>query len=84
METLCKLYLELANIVPADCISSREKKLLAQQIAPTPAEIELMFEGAQAGTIERTHDGELRTYFPGFSLTALAEHLSRELAQRDD
>lgn len=25
METLCKLYLELANIVPADCISSREK-----------------------------------------------------------
>jgi hypothetical protein len=26
METLCKLYLELANVVPADCISSREKE----------------------------------------------------------
>lgn len=24
METLCKLYLELANVVPAECISSRE------------------------------------------------------------
>lgn len=24
METLCKLYLELANIVPKDCVSSRE------------------------------------------------------------
>ncbi len=24
METLCKLYLELANIVPRDCVSSRE------------------------------------------------------------
>lgn len=27
MEQLCKLYLELANVVPADCISSREKRL---------------------------------------------------------
>lgn len=27
METLCKLYLELANIVPEDCISAREIKL---------------------------------------------------------
>ena len=27
METLCKLYLELANVVPADCISSREKTM---------------------------------------------------------
>lgn len=26
-ETLCKLYLELANVVPSDCISSREIKL---------------------------------------------------------
>jgi hypothetical protein len=26
-ETLCKLYLELANIVPQDCISSREIRL---------------------------------------------------------
>ena len=25
METLCKLYLELANVVPADCVSSRDK-----------------------------------------------------------
>ena len=25
MEALCKLYLELANIVPVDCVSSREK-----------------------------------------------------------
>jgi hypothetical protein len=24
METLCRIYLELANVVPADCISSRE------------------------------------------------------------
>lgn len=27
MEVLCKLYLELANVVPADCISSREKAM---------------------------------------------------------
>ena len=27
METCCKLYLELANVVPADCISSREKAM---------------------------------------------------------
>lgn len=27
METLCKLYLELANIVPVDCISSRERTM---------------------------------------------------------
>jgi hypothetical protein len=27
LETLCKLYLELANIVPTNCISSREKRL---------------------------------------------------------
>ena len=27
METLMKLYLELANIVPSDCMSSREIKL---------------------------------------------------------
>ena len=27
METLCKLYLELANVVPGDCISSREKAI---------------------------------------------------------
>ena len=27
MDTLCKLYLELANVVPDDCISSREIKL---------------------------------------------------------
>lgn len=27
MEALCKLYLELANVVPADCISSREAAL---------------------------------------------------------
>jgi hypothetical protein len=26
-EVLCKLYLELANVVPADCISSREIRL---------------------------------------------------------
>ena len=26
-ETLCKLYLELANVVPKDCISSREIRL---------------------------------------------------------
>lgn len=26
METLCKLYLELANVVPAGCVSSREKE----------------------------------------------------------
>lgn len=26
-ETLCKLYLELANVVPPDCISSREIRL---------------------------------------------------------
>jgi hypothetical protein len=26
METLCKLYLELANLMPADCVSSREKE----------------------------------------------------------
>ena len=25
METLCKVYLELANVVPADCVSSRDK-----------------------------------------------------------
>lgn len=25
METLCTLYLELANVVPPECISSREK-----------------------------------------------------------
>jgi hypothetical protein len=30
METLCKLYLELANIVPAGCISSRELKLASE------------------------------------------------------
>ena len=84
METLCKLYLELANVVPADCISSRERKLLAQQ-APTPAEIELMFEGLTLpiGTVQRTEDGMLRTYYAGFNLTALAEHISRELANRE-
>ncbi len=27
METLCKLYLELANAVPKDCVSSREIRL---------------------------------------------------------
>ncbi|MFA5897662.1 MAG: hypothetical protein WC829_00985 [Hyphomicrobium sp.] len=27
METLCKVYLELANVVPPNCISSREKEL---------------------------------------------------------
>jgi hypothetical protein len=27
METLCKLYLELANVVPSDCISAREVAL---------------------------------------------------------
>ncbi len=27
METLCKLYLELANVVPTDCISSRERAM---------------------------------------------------------
>ena len=27
-ETLCKLYLELANVVPNDCVSSRELRLL--------------------------------------------------------
>lgn len=27
METLCKVYLELENVVPKDCISSREIKL---------------------------------------------------------
>ncbi len=27
MEILCKLYLELANVVPLDCFSSREKVL---------------------------------------------------------
>jgi len=26
METLCKLYLELANVVPQDCVSAREKE----------------------------------------------------------
>jgi hypothetical protein len=26
MEMLCKIYLELANVVPADCVSSREKE----------------------------------------------------------
>jgi hypothetical protein len=29
-ETLCKLYLELANVVPKGCISSRELKLLSR------------------------------------------------------
>lgn len=28
METLCKLYLELANVVPKECISSREIALM--------------------------------------------------------
>jgi hypothetical protein len=28
METLMKLYLELANVVPSDCLSSRELALL--------------------------------------------------------
>jgi hypothetical protein len=27
LETLCKLYLELANVVPSSCISSREKRM---------------------------------------------------------
>ena len=27
MDVLCRLYLELANVVPADCVSSRELKL---------------------------------------------------------
>jgi len=26
-DTLCKIYLELANVVPKDCISSREIRL---------------------------------------------------------
>lgn len=29
-ETLCKLYLELANVVPKDCVSSREIALSAK------------------------------------------------------
>jgi hypothetical protein len=33
METLSKLYLELANVVPHDCLSSRELRL--GQIADT-------------------------------------------------
>jgi len=31
METLCKLYLELANVVPDNCRSARELKLLADR-----------------------------------------------------
>lgn len=52
---------------------------------PTPAEIELMIEDVEnhgAGTVQRTSDGALRTYYAGFNLTALAEHIARELANR--
>ena len=50
--------------------------------APTPAEIELMMTDCHAaGTTQRMGDGTLRTYYAGFSLTALAEHLSRELTE---
>ena len=28
METLCKLYLELANVVPENCVSSRDMRKL--------------------------------------------------------
>ena len=31
MEILCKLYLELANVVPDNCRSLRELKLLAER-----------------------------------------------------
>jgi hypothetical protein len=53
----------------------------------TPAEIELMMEDAEhhrAGTVQRTPDGYLRTYYGGFNLTTLAEHICREMAQSDD
>ena len=30
MEILCKLYLELANVMPDDCISAREYRLRAE------------------------------------------------------
>jgi hypothetical protein len=51
----------------------------------TPAEIEMMMEDVEhhrAGTVQRTPDGYLRTYYGGFNLTTLAEHVYRELSQR--
>ena len=42
METLCKIYLELANIVPATCVSARELKMrhALEQIANCGQSIE--------------------------------------------
>lgn len=52
---------------------------------PTPEEIELMMldtEAHRAGPVYQSDDGTLRVYYAGFNLTALANHISRELANR--
>lgn len=65
------------------CPKPPKARLPSVQII-TPAEIELMMadvEHHRAGPVRRMDDGTLRVYYAGFNLTALAEHIARELAQ---
>lgn len=65
--------------------AARAALAAAERVAgPTPAEIELMMvdtEHHRAGPVHRSDDGTLRVYYAGFNLTALSEHIARELAQ---
>lgn len=59
---------------------------LKRPTTPSALEIEKMMENVQAhkgGTVMRTIDDTLRTYYSGFNLTALAVHIARSLAERE-
>ena len=59
MEILCKLYLELANVVSDDCRSLRELKLLAER-DHLDAEVAQLFQAnGEAAAIVAARDAEV-------------------------
>jgi len=54
LETLCKLYLELAQVVPSDCISHREIRL--GKVADTYGLALMMIEQGCADPRQAAHD----------------------------